>query len=170
MFKLTITPRIEGPLAQPGQAEALAFPRLQAAISEAVQYLELHVKAHTPVGVLGEQGGLKGSIFGEVTGSTILELKGVVGTPSPYAEPVELGTRPHAPPIAPLIRWAEVKLGKSGKEAVAAAWAVRGAIKKRGTRGQFMFAHGLAASEAELTRIFDAAGFDIAIAWDGGTA
>lgn len=168
MYALTITPRLgDGPLLQPGEAERLLFERIEALLWEAVLFLQEGVKEATPVGVLGEQGGLRGSIYGEVTGASLLELKGVVSSPLPYAEPVELGTAPHAPPLAPLLRWVEVKLGKVGREAVATAWAIRGAIKQRGTRGQFMFAHTLALAEPALEAMAARAGADVAVQWTG---
>jgi hypothetical protein len=171
MYRLTITPRLgTGPLLKPGEAARLAFEKVEAALWESVQYLQESVKEATPVGVFGEEGGLRGSIFGKVTGASLLELKGVVSSAAKYAEPVELGTRPHWLPVAAipaLAKWAQVKLGKTGPEAVQMAWGIRGTIAKRGTRGHFMFAHTLALSEAKLAEIWDRAGYDLAIAWDG---
>lgn len=126
-------------------------------------YITERVRELTPVGVFGDAG-LRGSIFGEVREEGgVLDLMGVVSSPLEYAEAVELGTAPHMPPVAPLVRWSEVVLGLSGPAAVSAAWAVAKNIARRGTTGKFMFARGLAASTPTLQEIFEAAGFDIAV-------
>jgi len=51
-----------------------------------------------------------------------------------YSEQLVYGRRPGAmPPIAPLERWAQVKLGLSGTEARSAAFAIAKKIAKEGT-------------------------------------
>jgi phage gpG-like protein len=55
-----------------------------------------------------------------------------VGSDSIYAPHMEFGTRPHMPPIEPLIRWAERKFQKKGEEAERIAWGVAFKIKARG--------------------------------------
>jgi len=51
-----------------------------------------------------------------------------------YSEQLVYGRRPGAmPPIAPLERWAQVKLGLSGAEARSAAFAIAKKIAKEGT-------------------------------------
>lgn len=56
-----------------------------------------------------------------------------------YTEQLEYGRRPgietgsHPPPIGPLIRWVEVKLGLTGDEAKGAAYAIRMKIHTEGT-------------------------------------
>lgn len=41
-------------------------------------------------------------------------IVGRVGTPSPYAQPVEFGSKPHWPPIDPIIFWVRRKLAGKG--------------------------------------------------------
>ena len=79
---------------------------------------------------------------------------GIVGTSLNYAEPVELGTKPHMPPIQPLIEWVQVVLGLEGEEAEQAAQAIAWKIYKKGTVGKFMFRDGFAASEDYIKRKF----------------
>ena len=166
-YRLVIVPKVSGPALDPKRAPEIIARNLEAAMWEAVLYGETQVKERTPVGVFGEQGGLRGSVFGEVRGRSARELLGVVSTPLEYAEPVELGTRPHWAPIAPLVRWSEKILGLHGAEAKQAAYAIRGAIAKRGTRPRLMFRRGLAASLPKLEQMFDRMGFQIAVELSG---
>lgn len=81
-------------------------------------------------------------------------VMGLVGTSLNYAEPVELGTKPHMPPIQPLIEWVEVVLGLEGEAAEQAAQSIAWKIAKKGTEGAFMFRDGFAASEDYIKRKF----------------
>lgn len=81
-------------------------------------------------------------------------VMGMVGTSLSYAEPVELGTKPHMPPIQPLIEWVEVVLGLEGEAAEQAAQSIAWKIAKKGTEGKFMFRDGFAASEDYIKRKF----------------
>lgn len=83
-----------------------------------------------------------------VNGSVVV---GRVTNPLPYAIPVELGTKPHFPPIAPLINWVEQKLNLSGDEAESRAIAIQRAIGRRGTLGRGM-AHAAFAQGQETIR------------------
>ncbi len=61
---------------------------------------------------------------------------GEVSTSSPYAFYVEVGTKPHTPPIQPLIDWALAVLPgvDEEQEAKRAAFAIAWKITKRGTK------------------------------------
>jgi len=84
-------------------------------------------------------------------------VMGVVGTSINYAVPVELGTRPHFPPLAPLEDWAVAKLGVERTQAKSVAWAIAKKIAKTGTTGAFMFRDGFAAVEPYIqTRLVKA--------------
>ena len=104
-----------------------------------VAYLVQEVQDRTPAA----HDTLRGSIQGEVDPG-FAGVLGVVGTAQPHALPVELGSKPHMPPIQPIEDWVRLKLGVRGNEVRRAAWAVARKIKKRGTQGHFMFrdAHG----------------------------
>lgn len=53
---------------------------------------------------------------------------------APHAFPIEYGTDPHHPPVAPIIRWVQRKLGvRNKKKASRIAWAIATKIKKHGT-------------------------------------
>lgn len=65
----------------------------------------------------------------------------------PYSWIIEKGRRAGAtaPPQAPIIRWAQLRLGKTRKEAKALAYVIARAIKRRGLLGRFI----LTADEAK---------------------
>lgn len=76
---------------------------------------------------------------------------GRVTNPLPYAIPVELGTKPHFPPLEPLINWVEQKLWLYGDEAEARARAIQRSIGRHGTLGRGM-AHTAFAQGQETIR------------------
>ncbi|MGO1078335.1 hypothetical protein [Inquilinus sp. CA228] len=80
-------------------------------------------------------------------------IVGVVGTPLAYAEPVELGSRPHMPPLQPLMDWVKAKLGKPADQVEPIAQAIRWKIYHHGTKGAFMFREGLKAVQPQVERI-----------------
>ncbi|WP_395672101.1 hypothetical protein [Inquilinus sp.] len=80
-------------------------------------------------------------------------IVGVVGTPLAYAEPVEVGSRPHMPPLQPLMDWVKAKLGKPAAEVEPIAQAIRWKIYHHGTKGAFMFRDGLKAVQPQIERI-----------------
>ncbi|MHC8492791.1 hypothetical protein ACTU44_08760 [Thalassospira sp. SM2505] len=134
---------------------------LTAATWQASLLLEREVKENTPTGV-GGGGGLKGSISArepEVLSDNVI---GMVGTPLDYAVPVELGTRPHFPPVQPLADWAEHKLGLSPAEAQGAAFAIARKISRTGTKGAHMFERAFEDNDLQVQRIFDRARVRIA--------
>lgn len=130
---------------------------LTAAMLEAGLLLEREAKNLAPVGVGGAAGyrGSLAAITPHMDGGT---LTGGLGTSCPYAEPVELGTRPHFPPVQPLENWVRAKLGAKDPEEVGAiALAIARKIAAHGTEGKHIFKNALEASETQLTGIFDRA-------------
>lgn len=55
---------------------------------------------------------------------------------APHASPVEFGSRPHMPPVDPLMGWCKRVLGLNDREARSAAWMIALKIKARGTEAQ----------------------------------
>ncbi|HYC03713.1 MAG TPA: HK97 gp10 family phage protein [Azospirillaceae bacterium] len=105
-------------------------PALEAELARALDGLlpglETDLRRRTPVGT----GRLAASIAVTPVSVSGGRLAGGVGYTAPHAEAVELGTRPHRPPIADLIAWARAK-GLEAPER--AAHAVAATIAKRGT-------------------------------------
>lgn len=105
-------------------------------VTEASVFMEGVIKKAAPVGAGPIH--LRDTIFHKIRAQGD-GVWGMVATPAIYGEPVELGTRPHFPPVAPLQHWVERKLGLSGKEAKSVAFLIARAISKRGTKAQKMF-------------------------------
>lgn len=132
----------------------IAVPILTRATLEASLLFEREVKEHTPSGAYGA---LKSSILSSGPDMMDGNILGTVGTALPYAQAVELGSKPHMPPIAPLIDWARAKFGLPEDEAKSAAWAVATIIKKKGTKGKKMFAKAVELTSPQIQQIFESA-------------
>ncbi len=138
------------------RAPAIVREELEAAVTEADLLIYRELSDRVPVGA-GGAAGLKGSLFHEeqVQGDS---ATGLVATPLAYAVPVELGTKPHFPPIEPLIDWVKAKLGVSTeKEARGVAFLVARKIAVRGTKAQNPFGLTFQAVEGQVREIFDRA-------------
>jgi hypothetical protein len=127
-------------------------------ITEVLMLLERAIKKETPYGAgpihLRDTIHSKISVAGE-------KVVGVTGTPLQYGEPVEMGTKPHFPPIGPIQFWVEQKLHIEGKEARGVAFLIARAISKRGTKPHKMFMTGLEENEAMVIRILQEIPADI---------
>lgn len=132
-------------------APTVVEAELKAFTAAALMYLEGEVKDRTPQGAHGH---LAQSITSEARGGLADGVLGVVGSPLPYAIPVELGTKPHMPPVQPLVDWVMHKLGKGGSEAESIAWRIAWKIKHHGTKGAFMFKGAFDAGQDEVKRQF----------------
>lgn len=131
-------------------APEIAGEELYAAMTACTALIERDVKELTPTA----NGALRNSIFGEVRldGQGLL---GVVGSPLPYAEYVELGSRPHFPPLEPLEDWVRAKgLAQDEKQVRRAAYLVARAISRRGTLAVGMFNRAASFNEGNVERIF----------------
>lgn len=125
--------RITGAYAR---APAMVLDELETTMGSVVEYLRRETAEGTPTAA----GTLRSAWITSV--DVIAQLDAVFGritNPLPYALPVELGTRPHFPPIEPLINWVEQKLGLYGEEAEGAARGIQRKIGRVGSIG-----HGMA--------------------------
>lgn len=130
--------------------------RLTAATLQSTFLLQREISEITPRGI-GSGGGLAGSISArnpQVFGDTII---GEVGTSLRYAVPVELGTKPHFPPVQPLADWAVAKLGVREDEADAVGLAIARKIAAHGTKGAHMFKEGIKANREQVNQFFEQA-------------
>ena len=84
------------------EAPELVQRELIAATLEGELLLEREIKEDTPTGVTGQ---LRASITAHEPVVAANSVAGVVGTSLAHALPVELGTRPHFPPLEPLVDW-----------------------------------------------------------------
>lgn len=146
------------------QAPDVALQEMRRFIETWVAHLQGEVQQRTPT----NQGTLRKSIIGNVREVRGFGIEGVVGTPLNYAVAVELGTKPHMPPVWPLVLWAQQKLGVRGADALSAAYAVARKIAREGTEGQFMFRDTFEANEAAIARGFTETVRRIALRIAGG--
>jgi len=161
------------------QAPQVVQANLDQAITEATLFLDAKVKANTPQGVYGAQGGLLGSIQNEVTGRGTPIVKGRIMTAHKYAEVIEKGRRPgqKMPPGAitmsdlksrrvnaqgGLVQWIMLKFGVDIKTAMKLEFVVRRSIGKKGFKGAHMFEKALTDNWPQVQSIFDRCGFKIA--------
>ena len=147
-----------------GKAPDIIAEELTSAMYEATGFLEEMVKAGTPRGVFGEQGGLASTIFGEVVEKGTPAVKGLVGHQSKYGEVIEKGRTAGKtwPPEGSLVRWMQVKLGMDEKTAQKMEFVVRRKIGKKGFTGAHMFDNAIVKGWSTLEKIFNERGFNIA--------
>jgi hypothetical protein len=134
-------------------APALVATELGRAALEASLLIEREAKENAPTAHVT----FRASIRSEPPRMLGDRIVGVVMSPLAYAEPVELGTKPHRPPIAPLADWARVKLGLRGDEAESAAWGIARKIEREGTEGRFPLSRALAENAPQVEAIMTAA-------------
>ena len=84
-------------------------------------------------------GGTRNSILASQPVAVGGSVEGGWGSAAAHVEALEFGSRPHMPPVTPLIDWTRQKLGLSGDAAKRAGWAVAKKISMVGTEGAFMF-------------------------------
>jgi len=107
--------------------------------------LESEVASRTPAGATAA---LRGSIAGSVSATASEGLVLRVGTPLEYGAPVEFGRAPgRMPPVAPLVLWADRKLGLSRDEAESVGFSIALKIARQGTEGARMFRDAFEANE-----------------------
>ena len=138
------------------EAPELVAEEMTLAMTESELLVEREVRERTPIGV-GGGGGLAGSISARGPRVSPDGVIGAVATSLGHAIPVELGRRPgqRQPPLDPLQDWAEAKLGVPPEESRGVAYAIARKIAVEGTEGAHMFREGLAATEGEVSHIFE---------------
>ncbi len=132
---------------------------LMRAMTAADLSLQAKLMTDLPQGAAGSGGGagLAASIKTEER-ALADNVLGLVYTDKPYAVYVELGTKPHYPPIQPLIDWVEQKLGlheEDGGRGV--AYAIQHTIGKRGTKPQPVWSATWQAQRPKIEDLFRAA-------------
>lgn len=124
------------------------------AVTEASLFAEREVKDRAPTSGAGTLRDSIGALPVTISGAAVA---GGVGSSLSYAAAVELGSRPHWAPIAPLQDWVRHKLGLSGEEAEAAARAIQFKIARHGTQAHHMFRDGFAHVDAFVRGLIAAA-------------
>jgi len=137
------------------QAPDITHEEMSASVEEILLLLEREIKDDTPVGV-GGSAGLRGSITHQMIGTALSGGVGVAGkvfTPMAHGLPVELGTRPHWPPIEPIADWVHAKLGVPRAEAGSVAYLVARKISRKGTKGAHMFEKNFSEHAGQITSL-----------------
>lgn len=116
---------------------------MESAMRQAVLVVERDAKKNAPV----DTGRLRASITGEVRSEGLFSstVKGIVGSNVKYAPYVELGTKPHFPPLDALQTWA-ARRGMS-------AYQVARAIAARGTKAVRYLQRAVESNEKKIMDI-----------------
>lgn len=139
--------------AQVAKAPDVVREELLAAMTEADVKLTAQVQELTP----HAHGTLRGSMT-HVERVREFGVEGHVGSPLSYAEYVDLGTRPHFPPVEALMDWVKARFGtQSEREARSIAFLIARKISRVGTKGQNIYGGALAHLAPEIRAIFAAA-------------
>lgn len=135
------------------QAPQIVLEEIATSMTEALLLLMREIKEIIPVGAHGLlRGSVTHSIVTRIRG---VEMAGKVFSPLNYAVPVELGTKPHFPPLAPLRDWAEKKLGVSKSESRGVAFLIARKIAAKGTPAQRPFETGATKNAQQVNAIFE---------------
>lgn len=134
-------------------APAMVLDELAVTMETVTAYLQRETQENTPTAA----GTLRASFITSVDVVSQLDaVFGRVSSPLPYALPVELGTKPHTPPLEPLINWVEQKLSLYGPEAEAAARGIQRKIARFGSIGHGMAHFALADGRSTIQAEFEA--------------
>jgi len=136
------------------KAPEIVREEMTGAMWESELLMERAVQEKTPTGAFTA---LKPSIAAQTPEVSADVVLGVVGTSLAYAIPVEVGTRPHFPPVQPLEDWVMKKLGVPENEAHGVAFLVARKISRTGTPAVGMFHRGFNENQARVEQIFAAA-------------
>lgn len=148
------------------QAPDIVREELLAAVTESDQLLEREVKDLTPTA----SGVSRASIFSHERALPDGAIGGVA-TAMPHVAYIELGTKPHFPPVEALEDWVRIKLGISDEKRIHdVAYLIARKIAARGTLGVGMFHRTWARHQDAVARMFERARDRIAARIAGGAA
>ncbi len=136
------------------RAPDIVREELTAATWEAELLFEGEVKDLTPTGATDL---LRASIAAQPPQALADQVIGVVGTALDYALPVELGSKPHFPPVEALEDWVKKRLGVPDKDAHRVAFLVARKIAAHGTPAVGMFHRGFNKARGDAVRIYEGA-------------
>lgn len=134
------------------QAPEQTQRELLGAMMQATLLVEREVKDRMP-----KVSGISAASIASDAFSTPVGVIGTVGSSQPSVLFVELGTKPHMPPVQALVPWVRAVLGVDAKRAPSVAFLVARKIAKKGTKPQEHFAKAVASTESQVLRMFEAA-------------
>lgn len=148
------------------EAPAFADETLRSAMTEATLLVQREWQENLP----RVSGLTAGSITSDVA-STPAGVLGVVGSSQPAARFVELGTRPHMPPVEALEPWVRAVLGvREPREVRSVAYLVARKIARKGTPAQYPMRRAVESVTGQITVIFERAAGRILGHLKGGRA
>lgn len=147
------------------QAPEQTQRELLGAMTQATLLVEREVKDRMP-----RVSGISAASIASDAFSSSVGVIGTVGSSQPSVLFVELGTKPHMPPVQALVPWVRAVLGVDAKRAPSVAFLVARKIAKKGTKPQKHFEATVAATESQVLRMFEAAAGRIADRLAGGAA
>lgn len=150
------------------RAPDITRTRIEQAMVVVDTQLQATLKQDLPRGA-GGSAGLAGSIATEEHAFND-NVIGMVFSPEPYAAYIETGTRPHWAPIQPILDWVKVKFGLVDVAAKDRAYAIRGAIAKRGTKANPVWQNTWNNAQPSISETFSAAMQQIAADLAGSNA
>ena len=148
------------------QAPDMTRRELLVAATDATMLVEREVKDSIPRGATG----LTAESISSDAFSTPVGVIGLVSSSQASAAFLELGTKPHMPPVEALIPWVRAVLGVSAKRAPSVAFLVARKIAKKGTKPKKYFERAAAATEGQVLRMFENAAARVAAGVTGGVA
>ena len=147
------------------QAPEVTRRELLAAMTQGTQLVEREVKDGMP-----RVTGLTAASVASDAFSSPVGVIGTVGSSQPSATFLELGTKPHMPPVEALVPWVKAVLGVEPKRARSVAYLVARKIARKGTKAQKPFDKAIAATEGQVLRMFEDAAGRVAVHLAGGNA
>lgn len=151
-----------------GLLEAPAFARkvLEEATTEATLLLQREWQDNLP-----RVSGLTAKSITSDVASTPAGVLGIVGSSQPSALFVELGTKPHMPPVASMVPWVKAVLGiTEPKQVKRVAFLVARKIAVHGTPAQRPMGKAVETTQGQIAAMFERAAGRIADHLAGGTA
>lgn len=124
------------------------------AMTDADLLLKGELMQALPAGA-GGAAGLRGSVFTEEF-PLADNVIGLVATNVTYAPHVEFGTKPHMPPLQPIMDWLAAKVGSSGKELRDHAERIAWSIYAHGTKANPVWATTFNRLTGEIRRKIEA--------------
>ena len=145
------------------QAPEVTRRELLAAATQGTLLVEREVKDGMP-----RHTGMTAASVASDAFATPVGVIGTVGSSQPSATFLELGTKPHMPPVEALIPWVKAVLGVEPKRARSVAFLVARKIARKGTKPRRVFEKAAAATEGQVLRMFEDAAGRVAAHLSGG--
>lgn len=133
------------------QAPDMTNREVLATMTEVTLLMQHEVQDLMPVGATGlTRASITADAFSTPTGAI-----GVVASSQPAAVYLELGTKPHMPPVAALVPWVSAVMGLRDEDAKRVAFLVARKISRVGTKAQKPFSRAIEALRGQVDRMFE---------------